>query len=64
MALNPAQIIKFLGGISFPASRDEILERAHDNNAPEDITAQLESLPSDRAYERVGDISRALADRE
>ena len=34
---NPAKIERFLNGIHYPASKDELLKQAEDNAAPEDI---------------------------
>ena len=47
---NPSQIQKFLGGMDYPAGRQEILDRARENDAPEDVLRTLEGLP-DREYE-------------
>ncbi len=47
---NPTQIQKYLGGLDYPANKEQILERAREEGAPEDIMATLEGL-ADREYE-------------
>lgn len=48
---NPTQIQKFLGGMNYPADKNEVIEHARDKNAPEDIIEMLKGL-ADRKYER------------
>lgn len=47
---NPTQIQKFLGGMNYPADKNEVIEHARDKNAPEDIIEMLKGL-ADRKYE-------------
>lgn len=56
---SPIDVQKSLKGMDFPASKDDILSRARDGGASEDILAELEQLP-EREYETPADISKEL----
>jgi hypothetical protein len=43
--VNPIQAQKFLGGIDYPASRDEIVRRAEQNGADENVLDVLRRIP-------------------
>ena len=47
---NPTQVQKFLGGMNYPADKNEVIEHAREKNAPEDIMKMLQEL-ADRKYE-------------
>lgn len=47
---NPIQMQKFLGGIDYPASKDDLVEHARQKGADEEVLRQLESMP-DRTYD-------------
>jgi hypothetical protein len=47
---NPTQIQKFLGGMEYPAAKEEIVEHARGKNAPDDVIEALKKL-ADRKYE-------------
>jgi hypothetical protein len=49
-----------LGGVSYPATKDQLIRRAKDNNAGTDILAVLEALP-EREYDGPQEVSQALA---
>jgi hypothetical protein len=38
-------ILRFLGGIQFPAHKDDIVHAARKNGAPSEVFATLEQLP-------------------
>ena len=39
-------VLRFLGGISFPAKKDDLVHAARRNGAPNDIVSSLERLPA------------------
>ena len=39
-------VLRFLGGISFPAKKDDIVHAARKNGAPNDVVGTLERLPA------------------
>lgn len=62
---NPtaAEVQKFLGGISYPANKDEILEHAESKGAKDDerVWSFFERMPS-RDYNQPADISKELSE--
>ncbi|MDJ0455799.1 DUF2795 domain-containing protein [Arthrobacter sp. NQ7] len=58
---NPIQIQKFLGGIDYPAKRDDLLSRAKDAGADSNVIEALEALP-DREYDSPTAVSSAISD--
>jgi hypothetical protein len=46
MDVNPIEVQKHLGGIDYPASKDELLDTARQNGADEDIVQAISQLPS------------------
>jgi hypothetical protein len=59
MTVNPIQIQKFLKGVDYPASKEDLLANAERNGADEDVRATLAQLP-DEEYETPADVSQAL----
>jgi hypothetical protein len=59
MAVNPIQIQKFLKGVDYPASKEDVLANAERNGADEDVRTTLDQLP-DEEYETPADVSQAL----
>ena len=59
MTVNPIQIQKFLKGVDYPASKEDLLANAERNGADEDVRATLAQLP-DEDYETPADVSQAL----
>lgn len=43
--LTPFRIQKFLGGLRYPARKDQVLERARERGADDQVIAALERLP-------------------
>jgi hypothetical protein len=61
MALTEfTEVQKALGSISYPATKDQLIERARGNNADTDVLAVLEGIP-DREYDGPNEISKAVA---
>ena len=63
MTLNPVSVHRFLGGLDFPVSKDDLIFRARENNAPEPILSELDRLP-EQTYGNVREVSKALAGLE
>jgi hypothetical protein len=47
---NPIDLQKSLAGVSYPASRDDLVERAKSNGASSDIIDSLSKIP-DKQYD-------------
>ena len=43
---SPANLQNYLKGADYPAQKEELIDLARSNNAPEDVINQLNSLPS------------------
>ena len=56
---NPIQIQKYLKGVDYPASRDDLVRNARENGADESICASLEQLP-DEDFQTPADVSEAF----
>jgi hypothetical protein len=54
------EVQKALAGISYPATKDQLIEHARGNNAGSDIVAVLEGIP-DREYDGPNEVSKAVA---
>lgn len=44
MAVSPAEIQSFLQGVSYPATKEALVEHAKTNGAPEEIVEALEEM--------------------
>jgi hypothetical protein len=53
--VTPTSISKYLSELSFPATRDEIVEHAEEHGAPEDLVVVLTGLP-DGVYDSLADV--------
>lgn len=56
---NPIQIHKHLGGVNYPASREDLIEKAKSEGADQSICDALEALP-DQQFSGPTDVSEAL----
>ncbi|MCW2901154.1 MAG: hypothetical protein JWO67_3419 [Streptosporangiaceae bacterium] len=53
------EVQKFLSGMSYPATRDQLVEHAKQNGAEDDILEVLRKLP-DREYEAPNEVSKEV----
>lgn len=60
--INPIQIQKFLGGVDYPANKDELRDRAQQNGAPEDVLNAIDKLPGEE-FQTPADVSEALGNK-
>lgn len=61
MAENPTpiELQKYLGGVDYPASREDLVSRARDNGAPDTLVSALESAGED-TFDSPAAVSRAV----
>ena len=59
--VNPIQAQKFLKGIDYPASKQEVLETARRNKADDNVLSTLERIP-DREYEGPTNVTKAIGE--
>lgn len=60
-SMNPAQIEKFLGGMNYPASRDDLVDYAKQRGADTNVLQTLQRLPYD-SFDTPGDVSEAVGE--
>jgi hypothetical protein len=54
------EVQKALGGVSYPATRDQLIEHARGKDAGRDILDALQGIP-DREYDGPNEVSKAVA---
>ena len=59
MAVNPIQVQKFLGGVDYPASKDDIVRTAREQGADDNVLSTLEAL-GPQEFNSPNDISEAI----
>lgn len=59
MSVNAAELQWYLEGISFPATKNEVVNLVRDNNATDETIELLEGLP-DREYTSPDDVIHAV----
>lgn len=57
---NPIEVQKYLGGIDYPASKDDIVASAREAGAGDDVLDALGGIP-DKQYEAPTEVSQAVA---
>ena len=57
---NPIQIQKFLGGIDYPASKEDLVSKAESAGADDAVLDALRGLP-DREFDSPTAVSEAVA---
>lgn len=45
---SPANVQKYLRDVDYPASKQDLLDQARRNSAPQDVLDTIERLPEDR----------------
>jgi hypothetical protein len=61
--VNPVQVQKFLGGLDYPVSKQDLLKHAEQEGADENVRSTLEQIP-DQKYETPADVSQAIGEVE
>ncbi len=56
-SVSASELANYLKGISFPCSKQDILDTSRNNNAPDNIIDWLDRLP-DKEYNNVTDVER------
>jgi hypothetical protein len=57
---SPIELQKHLAGVSYPASKDALIETARKEGADDDLLAGLEQIP-DREYDGPNAVSKAFS---
>jgi hypothetical protein len=56
---SPIQLQKYLGGVDYPATKEDLLQAARERGADEAVLRTLERLPQDR-FNSPNDVSEAF----
>lgn len=55
------ELQKYLGGVDYPASKDDLVETARSNGAPDDVVSALENATKD-SFDSPTDVSDAVSE--
>ena len=61
--VNPVQVQKFLKGVDYPCSKDDIVKKAQEEGADENVLKTLQSMPMDK-FNSPNDIAQAIGQME
>lgn len=61
MTVNPIQLQKYLGGIDYPARKQDLIKRAKKSGADQNVMKTLMSLPRED-FNSPNDVSEAIGD--
>ncbi|WP_035984979.1 DUF2795 domain-containing protein [Leptolyngbya sp. KIOST-1] len=59
--VNPIQVQKFLKGMDYPASKQDVVDHAKKQGADENVCSTLERM-SDQEFETPADVSKAIGE--
>jgi hypothetical protein len=62
MSVNPIQLQKYLGGVDYPAGKDDLVRRAQEQGADEPVLDTLRSLPREE-FNSPNDVSEAIGEQ-
>lgn len=61
--VSPVEVQKYLSGTEYPATKDDLVQRAQDNDASQEVFDMLNQLP-DKQYESPADVSKEIGNME
>ena len=61
---SSVNVTHHLGGMHFPASMEDLLVRARDNGAGQDMLEVLESFPQGEEFETLADVVKAYREAD
>jgi Protein of unknown function (DUF2795) len=64
MQSSPTDVQKALRGADYPASREDLIELARENDAPDDVIDELEESLDDEEYDSPAQVLAVLGDEE
>ncbi len=59
MKVNPIEMQKSLGGVNYPASKKQIIEKAESNGAGPEVREALKSLP-EKDYDSPASVNKEV----
>jgi hypothetical protein len=61
MGVSRIDLQHYLQGVNYPSRKDVLIQKAQENQAPQDVIDLLENLP-DWDFQSIADISRAIGE--
>lgn len=61
METSPIEVQKALKGMDYPAKKKDLIEKARENSAPQEVMHVLENLP-DKEFENAVDVSKEFGE--
>lgn len=61
--VNPIQLQKFLKGMNYPASKQDVIDYAKQQGADDNVCSTLGKMP-DQEFETPADVSKAIGEIE
>jgi hypothetical protein len=59
MASNPSEIQRYLKGVEYPATKDDVISFAEDNDAPDEVIEELQSV-NEEQFDGPDEVMEAL----
>jgi hypothetical protein len=59
MASNPSEIQRYLTGIDYPATKDDVISTAEDNDAPDEVIEELQAMGEEQ-FDGPDEVAEAL----
>lgn len=60
MASNPIEIQRYLTGVEYPATKDDLISRADENDAPDEVIEELQAIDEEQ-FEGPDEVLEALS---
>jgi hypothetical protein len=64
LGYSSVNVTHHLKGMHFPASKEDLLLRARDNGAGQDVLEVLESFPQGEEFETLADVMKAYGESD
>lgn len=61
--VNPVQVQKYLKGVDYPVSKEDLIKHARDQGADDNLSQTLQALP-DQEFQTPADVSQAIGQIE
>ncbi|MCK8519663.1 DUF2795 domain-containing protein [Methanoculleus sp. 7T] len=59
VSVSTAEIQRYLGGIDYPANREDLINHARKNSAPEEVISVLSRI-EEREFHSAADVNQAI----
>ena len=59
--ISAAEIERYIRGVDFPADKENLVQQARENNAPNEVVDLMNDFP-ERKYESAADVARGISE--